>query len=328
MKFFTLMAKFFCDNIDLKSIPEEFNKFSEVHLLARKSNSPRSKKVNIDNIVTSKNIFTYLIEIFKSLKYKNAQYLIISISPFTFLASLILKIFLKKHFIYLRSNGFEEYKSIFGVLGPLIYGLMFYLGVLNSNLISCRNHILKNKKGIIVHPSQINERWLNNRIKVSTDKIKLLYVGRIRVEKGIFSLLEILKNTNLKLSIITSEKDIKMKSPSENINITSFENYEDSIIKFYDENNIFILPSFTEGHPQVLDEALVRHRPVIIFEEISHVLRDRKGIFISKRNINSLNETVNHIKNNYERIVEEIKTNKLPTKKSFMLELKKIIFEE
>ena len=89
---------FFCDNIDLKSIPEEFNKFSEVHLLARKSNSPRSKKVNIDNIVTSKNIFTYLIEIFKSLKYKNAQYLIISISPFTFLASLILKIFLKKTF--------------------------------------------------------------------------------------------------------------------------------------------------------------------------------------------------------------------------------------
>ena len=72
----------------------------------------------------------------------------------------------------------------------------------------------------------------------------------------------------------------------------------------------------------------MRHRPVIIFEEISHVLRDRKGIFISKRNINSLNETVNHIKNNYERIVEEIKTNKLPTKKSFMLELKKIIFEE
>ena len=127
---------------------------------------------------------------------------------------------------------------------------MFYLGVLNSNLISCRNHILKNKKGIIVHPSQINERWLNNRIKVSTDKIKLLYVGRIRVEKGIFSLLEILKNTNLKLSIITSEKDIKMKSPSENINITSFENYEDSIIKFYDESNIFILPSFTEGHPK------------------------------------------------------------------------------
>ena len=108
----------------------------------------------------------------------------------------------------------------------------------------------------------------------------------------------------------------------------SFENYDDSIIKFYDESNIFILPSFTEGHPQVLDEALARHRPVIIFEEISHVLRDRKGIFISKRNINSLNETINHIKHNYENILEEIKKNNLPTKKSFMIELKKILFDE
>ena len=319
---------FFCDNIDLKSIPEEFNKFSEVHLLARKSNSQRSKKVNIDKVVISKNIFIYLKEILKSLKYKNAKYLIISISPFTFLASLILKISLRKHFIYLRSDGFEEYKSIFGIVGPLIYGFMFYLGVIKSNLISCRDHILKNKKGITVHPSQINEKWLNNRVKGSMDTIKLLYVGRIRVEKGIFSLLKILKNTNLKLSIITSEKNVKLKSPSENINITSFENYQDSIIKFYDESNIFILPSFTEGHPQVLDEALARHRPVIIFEEISHVLRNRKGIFVSKRNINSLNDTVSHIKNNYEKIVEEIKTNRLPTKKNFMFELKKIIFEE
>ena len=90
-----------------------------------------------------------------------------------------------------------------------------------------------------------------------------------------------MKNTNLKLSIITSEKDIKMKSPSENINIKALKIMKDSIIKFYDESNIYFT-FFTEGHPQVLDEALVRHRPVIIFEEISHVLRDRKGIFISK----------------------------------------------
>ena len=128
--------------------------------------------MNIKKIKTSKIYFYLFNRNFKSLKYKNAQYLIISISPFTFLASLILKIFLKKHFIYLRSDGFEEYKSILGFFGPLIYGLMFYLGVLNSNLISCRNHILKNKKGIIVNPSQLNERWLNNRKKVSTDKIK------------------------------------------------------------------------------------------------------------------------------------------------------------
>lgn len=318
---------YYCDNIDLKSIPEELNKFSDLHIIGRKSPTQKSKKVNLKNIIISKNIFMYLFEVIKSFKNKNTKYLIISISPFTFIASLIFKIFFKKHFIYLRSDGFEEYKSILGSLGPLLYGFMFYLGTINSNLISCRKHILKNKKGIIVHPSQINEKWLTNRKEINFDQIKLLYIGRIRVEKGIFSLIEILKNSNLELSIITAEKKTQLENIHKNVSVESFENYEDSIIKFYDKNNIFILPSFTEGHPQVLDEALARHRPVIIFEEISHVLRDRKGVFVSKRNINSLNETVSHIKYNFAKINKEIKLNKLPTKKNFMFELKKIMFE-
>jgi len=318
---------YFCDNIDLKSIPEELKNFSEVRLIARATENIRSKKVNLNNIKISKNIFTYLIEIFKSLKSKNSKYLIISISPYTFIASLILKIFFKKHFIYLRSDGFEEYKSILGFLGPAIYGLMFSIGSIGCRLISCRDHILKNKKGDIVNPSQLNEKWFTNKKEIDFDNTRLLYVGRIRVEKGIFSLLKILENTDIKLTIVTSEKGIKLKDTNKNIAVISFENYEDSIIKFYDENNIFILPSFTEGHPQVLDEALARLRPVIVFEEISHVLRDRKGVFISRRDINSLKETINQIKGNYKKIIEEIKNNKLPTKKDFILELKEIIFK-
>ena len=205
-KFFFNGENYFCDNIDLKSIPEELNNLTEVHLIARKSKTERSKKINIKNIITSKNIFIYLLEIIKSLKYKNSKYLIISISPFTFIASIILKIFFRKHFIYLRSDGFEEYKSILGFIGPFIYGLMFYLGVINSKLISCRKHILRNKNGTVVNPSQLNEKWMSERKKVNFSQISLLYVGRIRVEKGIFSLLKILKNTNLNLSIVTSEK--------------------------------------------------------------------------------------------------------------------------
>ena len=68
--------------------------------------------------------------------------------------------------------------------------------------------------------------------------------------------------------------------------------------KIYDKNNIFILPSFTEGHPQVLDEALSRMRPVIVFEEIKHVKRDRQGVFVCKRDINDLDNTINYIFNN------------------------------
>ena len=131
-------------------------------------------------------------------------------------------------------------------------------------------------------------------------------------------------NKNITLSIVCSGIDHSKVNIRKNIHLIDIQS-EDSLIEIYDKNNIFILPSFTEGHPQVLDEALARQRPVIIFEDIAHVIRNRKGIFISKRNIKSLEETIELIISNYSNIKEELKTNVLPTKKNFIDELKKII---
>ena len=124
---------------------------------------------------------------------------------------------------------------------------------------------------------------------------------------------------------MTSEANVKIKNKTDKINIISFKNYNDEIIKFYDEHNIFILPSYTEAHPQVLDESLARLRPVIIFKEIEHVKRDREGVFVCDRNYKSLENIIIYINNNYENIVFKIKKNNLPTKKNFINELKKII---
>ena len=317
----------YCDNIDLKSIPEELTKYIEVNVIARKSVIQRTKLVKNFKIRTANNILSFLYSVLDSTKDNKSEYLIISVSPYTFLASLILKIFNKKHFIYLRSDGYEEYNAIFGKIGYLIYHILFSLSSIRAYLISCREHILRKKKGLIVNPSQINENWLKNLKEPNFQNFKLLYVGRLRVEKGIFSLLNLLENSNLKLTIVTSEKNVSIKKKNENVSLISFENYNDAIIKFYDEHSIFILPSYTEGHPQVLDEALARQRPVIIFEDIAHVIRNRKGIFVSKRNIKSLEETIEFIIGNYSNIKEELKANILPTKKNFINELKKIILE-
>ena len=97
------------------------------------------------------------------------------------------------------------------------------------------------------------------------------------------------------------------------------------MIKTYDEHNIFILPSYTEGHPQVLDESLSRLRPVIIFPEISHVKRNREGIFIAERNSESLSNKIEYIMNNYEVIQKKMLNNNLPTKITFLKEITKII---
>ena len=318
--------EFFCDNIDLKSIPEELNKFSQVTVIGRNSKKQRSKKIQLNTINISRNIFSYLGVIYKSFKNENMNYLIISLSPFTFLAIVLLKIFSKKHFIYLRSDGYQEYQSILGLIGPFIYHLMFQIGIKGARLISCRKHLLRKNKGVVVNPSQLNDTWFKDEIKINPKNVKLLYVGRLRVEKGIFSLLKLLKESNIKLTVVTAEKEDRLNEKNQNIKLISFENYNDSIIKFYDEHSIFILPSFTEAHPQVVDEALARARPVIIFKDIEHVKRDREGIFSCERNLESLQETIQYINNNYEVIISKIKKNKLPTKKMFINELKKIIF--
>ena len=127
------------------------------------------------------------------------------------------------------------------------------------------------------------------------------------------------------LTIINSEKFYNKELTNKKVKIINYKNRNDSIINIYDRNAILILPSFTEGHPQVLDESLARLRPVIIFPEISHVKRNRKGVFISKRNSNSLKNKIKFITRNYKKIQNQMKKNKLPDKKAFLNEITKII---
>jgi len=320
---------FFCDNIDLKSTPEGLSNAFEVNLIGRKSTKIRSHKINIKNIKTYGNILSYLLEILRSLKEKNSKYLIISISPFTFIACILIKLFKKKPVIYLRSDGYGEYKAIFGFFGKIIYHLMFSIVSKISLLISCRKYILRNKPGEVVAPSQISNQWLKNHKEFKASKTKLLYVGRIRKEKGIYSLLNIIKEIKLDitLSIVGAEKNSLAQINQDNVHVYEVENNEQNLIKFYDEHNIFILPSYTEGHPMALLEALARLRPVIIFRNIEHVVGEKKGIFIAERNSNSLLEQINYIEKNYKKIQEDMKKNNLPTKKEFLSKISELILK-
>jgi len=255
-----------------------------------------------------------------SLKEQKSKYLIVSISPFTFMACILIKLFKKKPIVYLRSDGYREYKLILGFFGPTIYHFMFSIISKISLLISCREYILRNKPGEIVAPSQISSQWLANYKEPEINKSRLLYVGRIRKEKGIYSLLNLIKeiNTDLTLSIVGAEKNSLTQITQDNVYVHEVENNEKILIKFYDDHNIFILPSYTEGHPMALLEALSRLRPVIIFKDIEHVVGNKKGIFVAERNSASLLEQINHIKKNYKNIQQVMKNNNLPTKEQFI----------
>ena len=318
--------KYFCDNIDLKSSPEGLNKKFEVNLFGRKSSRKRAHEIKLKKLKIFSNIFSYLSEVIKSTKIENTKFLVISISPYTFLICLFLRLFGKTPIVYLRSDGYGEYKAILGSVGIFIYHLMFSFTSLISNLISCRNYILRGKKGKVVSPSQLDSVWLKKQKNQEIKNFKLLYVGRIRVEKGIYSLASLIKNKrDISLTIVGAEKNTSYKINQSNINFQLTQSNKARLIKYYDDHDIFVLPSFTEGHPMVLLEALARRRPVIIFEEIKHVIGNKKGVFITQRNFLNFFGTLNQIKKNYKKIQKDMMKNKLPTNKEFIEELTKAI---
>ena len=194
-----------------------------------------------------------------------------------------------------------------------------------SNLIACHKGLVSKEKFDLVFPSQLDKKWINDQNKPSNEKIKLLYVGRIKKEKGVFSLMKLLQeiSQNIELSIVGKRDNGNLSYKNLNILGSGFD--ADSLIKIYDNHNIFILPSFTEAHPQVLDESLARLRPVIIFEDIRHVVKDKIGVFVSERNSKSLLEKINYIMKNYEYIQNDMRKNKLPNKEDFIKNLVKIL---
>lgn len=318
---------FYCDNVDLKSIPEELNKFYDLDLIARESKIERSKKIEIKNIFVHYSFFSYLLNILKSFKRKYNTYFIISLTPITFLSALILILYKKKFYLYLRSDGFEEYRKKIGIIGHLIYKIMFWLVCPKAKLITCNKKLLKGMSGDLVRPSQLTKKWKVSITKANLEKINLLYIGRIKVEKGIFSLIKMLEKSklNFSLSILSNEPYVKIKLNQEFINIIKKSNH-DSLINIYDNHNIFILPSYTEAYSQVIDESLSRGRPAIIFNDIADIIFSyRKGVFACDRDLAALENTIEYIIKNYSEISKEISKNHLPQKDNFINDLRKIL---
>ena len=327
-KVFEENKNFYCDNLDLKILPEDLNNYYKVQYIVRSSDKRKDQKINLANVRPSSNIFKFIYFIFKTFKLSNVSYLLISITPYTFFSFLILFLFRKKIFIYLFSSGHEEYKHILGGWAVWIYNFMYKVVTGNSKVIVCHERLYDKNKSKLVYISRLDDEWLANQKEVLLDKIRFLYVGRMSPEKGIFDFIKMFQKMKL-----GAEFSIVGNSQNENIsnnNIKFFGYVADpkSLINIYDKHNITVLPSYTEATPYVVDESLARKRPVIIFEDIEYIIRNKKGIFVSKRDINSFTESTKYIMNNYKQIQKNMEKNVLPTKKSMIKQISDIIKTE
>ena len=280
------------------------------------------------------NIIQFIYYVISTFKYKNTKYYIITVTPYTFLAFLMLIIFRKKVFVYLISSGYEEWKFILGSWTVWIYHIMFSLVTSKATVIALHERLYQKKNGYIINSSTLKKEWLQNFKKPNLDKVRLLNVSRVNPEKGIFEFLELFKKLkiNIEISIIGNIKNLNLRNKfksiikdSPNIFFPGYISDRKILIDTFDNHNILILPSYTEGQPYVVDESLARRRPVLIFEDIKHIIKDRKGIFVSERNIDSLTKTIKFIMQNYYEIQKDIEKNNFPLEENMFKQISNII---
>ena len=314
---------------DLNSIALSFNKDFYLKIICRytinKYTFLAEKSLKFLNFYSLKN----LLKINKELE--NSKLLFISITPFIFFFFCFCKIFFfrknYKLYLYLRSNGFLEYWYIYGFFGKIIYYIMYRIISANSIVVASSSDLLKNSKSYsTLIPSELDSSWFIKRKKPNLSYINLLYLGRLRKEKGIYNLINLLKKMkiNYKLNVVGLEGS-KHDYQEGRIAYYLQEFNKNKIIEYYDQSNIFILPSYTESAPKVIWESLARLRPVIVFHDIMHVSQKKIGVYVSKRNSTSLTKTVNFIIRNYKSIQAQIKKNNFPLKNQFQKEFLNIL---
>jgi len=324
-KFFKENDNFYCDNLDLKILPEGLNDYHQVQYIVRSSKKKKDQKINLKDIKVAPNILKFVYFVLKTFKIPNVTYLLVSITPYTFFSFLILFLFRKRVFVYLFSSGHEEYKHILGSWSVWIYHIMYKIVTSNSKVIVCHERLFDKKKSHLVDISRLDDEWFTNHKDALLDKVRFLYVGRMSPEKGIFEFLNMFNKIkfNAEFSIVGNLENQDILN--NNIKSLGYVADPQSLINIYDNHNIMVLPSFTEATPYVVDEALARKRPVIIFEDIDYIVKDKKGIFVSKRDLNSFSETTKHIMDNYQEIQKKIEKNELPTKKRMIKQISDII---
>ena len=89
-KIFKENETFYCNNLDLKILPEELNEYYRVQYIVRSSSKKSYQKINLKNIKAASNIFKFIYFILKTFKNPNVSYLLVCITPYTFFSFLFL----------------------------------------------------------------------------------------------------------------------------------------------------------------------------------------------------------------------------------------------
>ena len=235
----------------------------------------------------------------------------------------------KELIIHVHGNYLgKEYQSLKGFKRVLFYFLVsrFTKGIVLSNSLKHNLTPFLEDKNIFSLPNFAQDYLYKEDKKFVKDELRIFYLSNLMKEKGIFCLLNALKNLE-KNNIIYKAKiagNIDQKYSKEILNLfTELKNTEyigvvngDEKKNLLEWGNVFVLPTFykMEGQPISILEAMATTNLVVTTNHagISDVFQDKiNGYFVEKNNKNSIEKILSYLaanKSELKKIAEYNKT--------------------
>jgi glycosyltransferase involved in cell wall biosynthesis len=159
-------------------------------------------------------------------------------------------------------------------------------------------------------------RGISTKIDRKRQRIRLLSVGRLALEKGVIHLIRAVgdlvanENTEISLDVVGEgeeeeglRREVMRLGLNEYVNFWGYMDYGDKLLSMYRTCDIYILPSLTEGWPQTLFEAMACGVPVIATRVggIPHLIDDgNNGLLVNPGSSCEISNAVRRLMNDCE----------------------------
>lgn len=202
---------------------------------------------------------------------------------------------------FAKRNGWALAYAVGTVLEFIGYWLADYIIVsteFNKEYIVKRYKVNSHK--IVVIPNWVDVNMFRREGNVIKERGRIVYVGRLEPQKNVLALVDAVKDIpNVKLYIIGDgslrkiiEKKIEIEGIKNVVLMGVIPN--ERLPRELNKSEIFVLPSFWEGHPKVLIEAMACGLPVIgaDVEGIRELIQHGYNGWLCKPNSESIREAI------------------------------------